>query len=432
MTHRDHHAGSPTSTKGDGGPGRPRQDYWHLYRQLEKTIREIEESSQTGSALSVILESLVNQYHESLGIEGGRIYRREAGAYVLETMVGRCQRDDTDAGAGPGYKIPVTYPVIRDLRERRILITDRSNPDFDPAIEGPLHVDTFAAITVGPDDNWIISFTLAPHADRQSVLFSLNTVRHVINGKLRSISTETDIAQVRAIQSNLFPRKVPEFESYDIFGRSQPTETVGGDVFSFIRLSHSTLGILVADSSGHGLPAALQARDVVMGMRMGLADDFKIVRTVEKLNRVFHETSLSSKFVSLFYGEVERNGNFIYCNAGHVPTLHYHGGEFTQLRKGGPVLGPSPDVRYARGYVLMKRDDLLVFYTDGITEANDPEENEFGLERLKQVVVDHRDKPARQIVEAIFTAVSAFAPDDPLRDDRTVVVAKRLSDPDVT
>jgi sigma-B regulation protein RsbU (phosphoserine phosphatase) len=410
--------------------GRPRQDYWSLYRQLEKTIREIEESSQTGAALSVFLESLVNQYHDSLGIEGGRIYRRESGDYVLDTMVGRCRQND--AGAGPGYRIPASYPVIRDLRDRHILISDHSNPDFDPAIEGPLHVDTFAAITVGPEDAWIISFTLAPDADRQSVLFALNTVRHVINGKLRIIGSETDIAQVRAIQSNLFPRKVPEFEGYDIYGRSQPTETVGGDVFSFIRLSHSALGILVADSSGHGLPAALQARDVVTGMRMGLADEFKMVRTVEKLNRVFHETSLSSKFVSLFYGEVERNGNFIYCNAGHVPTLHLHAGEFTLLRKGGPVLGPSADVRYARGYVLMNRDDLLVFYTDGITEANDPQENEFGLERLKQVIVDHQQEPARKIVEAVFAAVNTFAPDDPLRDDRTVVVAKRLTDPDVT
>jgi sigma-B regulation protein RsbU (phosphoserine phosphatase) len=115
-----------------------------------------------------------------------------------------------------------------------------------------------------------------------------------------------------------------------------------------------------------------------------------------------------------------------------VPTLHLHDGEFTRLRKGGPVLGPSPDVRYARGYVLMKRDDLLIFYTDGITEAHDPDENEFGLERLKQVVLDNRLEPARKIVEAVFAAVSEFAPDDPLRDDQTVVVAKRLADPDVT
>jgi len=411
------------------GPRR-KNDYWGLYRQLEKTIRQIEESSQSGNALSIFLESLVNQYHDTLGIAGGRIYHREAGYYELETMVGRCQ--EGTGGAGPGYRIPSSYPVIRDLRERRLLISDRSNPDFDPEIEGPLKVDTFAAIVVGPDDDWIISFTLDPDANRENVLYSLNTVRHVINGQLRRIDTETDIAHVRAIQSNLFPRKVPRLEGYDVFGRSKPIEAVGGDVFSFIPLAHTTLGILVADSSGHGLPAALQARDVVMGIRMGLADEFKIVHTVEKLNRVFHETSLSSKFVSLFYGEMEENGNFIYCNAGHVPTLHYHDDTFITLRKGGPVLGPSPDVRYARGYVLMQRDDILVFYTDGITEAHDNHEEEFGRERLMQVVRENRSRGARELVQLIFDAVERFAPDDPLQDDRTVVIAKRLTDPDVT
>jgi len=171
---------------------------------------------------------------------------------------------------------------------------------------------------------------------------------------------------------------------------------------------------------------------VVTGMRMGLADEFKIVRTVEKLNRVFHETSLSSKFVSLFYGEIERNGNFIYCNAGHVPTLHLHDDQFAVLRKGGPVLGPSPDVRYARGYVLMQKDDILVFYTDGITEAHDANEDEFGRERLMQAVKENRQAGARELVQIIFDAVEKFAPDDPLRDDQTVVIVKRLTHPDVT
>lgn len=407
-----------------------KKDYWGIYRQLERTIREIEESTETGNALRVFLESLVNQYTDSLGIIGGRIYQRDAGSYILETMVGQC--DQMPEGAGPGYRIPASYPLIRNLRERGVYLADHSDPDFDPKIEGPLQVDSFAAITCGPDDSWIISFTLDDDANQETVLYTLSTIRHVIQGKLRSIGAEMDIAQVQAIQSNLFPRTVPEASEYDIFGRSQPTEAVGGDVFSFIPLSHSALGILVADSSGHGLPAALQARDVVTGMRMGLADDFKMVRTVEKLNRVFHETSLSSKFVSLFYGEVERNGNFIYCNAGHVPALYLHGNEFKLLRKGGPVLGPSPDVRYARGYTLMHRDDILCFYTDGITEAHNSKEEEFGLERLKQVILENRDSDARTMVEAVFRAVARFAPDDPLQDDCTVVVAKRLTDPDVT
>jgi sigma-B regulation protein RsbU (phosphoserine phosphatase) len=407
---------------------RHRQDYWALYRQLEKTIRDIERTRDPGRALSVFLESLVDQYHELLGIQGGRIYRREQGGYVLVTSVGQTA---SGSSASSGYRIPASYPLLLDLRERGLLIADRSHPHFDPAIEGPLAVETFAAITVGPEDSWIISFTLTPDANREHVLYSLNTVRHAIIGKLRRLDVEGELLRVQEIQRSLFPREMPDFPGFDIYGHSQPIEAVGGDVFSFIPLSQDMLGVLVADSSGHGLSAALQARDVVTGMRMGLEKDLKIVRVLEKLNRVIHQTSLSSKFVSLFYGELERNGNFIYCNAGHAPTFHYRRGRFTPLAKGGPILGPSPDARYARGYILMEKDDILVLYSDGITEAHDPDECEFGVDRLKAVVSEHGDRSAREITEALFDAVARFAPDDPLRDDQTVVVVKCAADPEL-
>ena len=92
--------------------------------------------------------------------------------------------------------------------------------------------------------------------------------------------------------------------------------------------------LAIADASGHGLPAALLARDVITGLRMGMADDLKIIKAVERLNRVIHRSALSSKFVSLFYGEVEPNGNFLYCNAGHNPPLLRRPGSFQQLTQG--------------------------------------------------------------------------------------------------
>ncbi len=406
-----------------GEAARPQQsDYWTLYRTLEKTIREIQETRDTARALTVFLESLVKHYTGSLKITGGRLYRREKNHYVLLTSVG---------GPGtPGYRIPASYPVIAELRERGLLIVDRTDPRFDPDIEGPLQVDAFAAITVGARDKWIISFTLAPDANLDHVVYSLSTVRHAIIGKLRQLDVEGEMLRVQEIQSSLFPRTMPRFDGYDIHGRSRPIEAVGGDVFNFISLSRTMLGVLVADSSGHGLSAALQARDVVTGMRMGLEEDLKIVRVVEKLNRVIHETSLSSKFVSLFYGELERNGNFIYCNAGHVPALVLQGSGFVSLTKGGPVLGPSPEARYERGYITLEKGDILVLYSDGITEAHDRADLEFGVDRLKEVIRAESRGTAREITDAIFAAVSRFAPDDPLRDDQTVVVARRITDPD--
>ena len=405
-------------------PAGPTRDYWSLYRKLEKTIREFESTGDPARLLATFLGALVTQYRVPLGIVGGRLYQREDSDYVLATTAG----DSAEGtGAAPaGYRIPGTYAVIEKLRERGLVILDRDDPLFDPSIEGPLHVSTFAAITVGEDDAWIVSFSLAPDAHREHVLYALNTIRHVINWKLRQFDVEGEILRVQEIQRSLFPRTVPEFPGYDLWGRAEPCDAVGGDVFDFIPIGRRILGVLIADSSGHGLAAALHARDVVTGMRMGIEEDLKVVRVIEKLNRVIHRTSLSSKFVSLFYGELEQNGSFIYCNAGHVPTLRYRHGSFRLLGKGGPVLGPSPDASFERGFVSTRPGDLLVFYTDGIVEAHDAGGEEFGLRRLKQVIRAYHAAGARELVDAVFEAVERFAPDDPLQDDRTVVVVRRL------
>ena len=205
-------------------------------------------------------------------------------------------------------------------------------------------------------------------------------------------------------------------------------EEVGGDFFDYIPLTKKILGLAIADVSGHGLPAALQVRDIYMGLRMGLARDFKIVRTVERMNHIIHQSTLTSRFVSMFYGELELNGVFIYVNAGHPPPFHIAAdGTVRYLEEGGPVLGPLPDATYERGFVIMKPGDMLVFYTDGICETQGRDENgrllgEYGVERLLEVAREHQGETAREVVDAIFASVEAFSRNAPPDDDRTVMV----------
>jgi sigma-B regulation protein RsbU (phosphoserine phosphatase) len=171
-----------------------------------------------------------------------------------------------------------------------------------------------------------------------------------------------------------------------------------------------------------------------MGLRMGLARDFKIVRTVERMNRIIHRSTLTSRFVSMFYGELELNGVFIYVNAGHPAPFHLSAdGTMRFMEEGGPVLGPLAEATYERGFVVMKPGDLLVFYTDGIVEAAGRESaaaadaepatpEEYGCDRLLATARENRTKPARAVVEAIFESVEAFTGGAPPEDDRTVVV----------
>jgi sigma-B regulation protein RsbU (phosphoserine phosphatase) len=235
--------------------------------------------------------------------------------------------------------------------------------------------------------------------------------------------------EARQIQMSILPRRAPRRGEFDIAGYTVPAEIVGGDFFDFIPVTERIHGIAIADASGHGLPAALQVRDVYTGLRMGVARDFKIVRTVERLNRIINQSRMTTKFVSLFYGEIEEEGNFIYVNAGHPPPLHFHPKGVTTLKQTGMVLGPSATASYSRGFLSLEPGDALLLYTDGMTEASDPKGREYGVERLKKAFLALRGKPADEIVRALVKKVGEYVGARDPEDDRTVVVVKRIAPP---
>jgi sigma-B regulation protein RsbU (phosphoserine phosphatase) len=215
------------------------------------------------------------------------------------------------------------------------------------------------------------------------------------------------------------------FGDYDIFAASIPAEEVGGDLYDFIRVSQRSLGIAVADASGHGLPAALQARDAIIGLRMGVEENLRISATLEKLNRVVNHSALASKFISLFYAELESAGTVVYCNAGHNAPLLWDGTAFRELARGGMILGPHPTSQYERGYETIEEGSILVAYTDGIVEAVNPSDEAFGMDRLRAVVRERAWTSARELVEAVFARVREHAGGDTRDDDQTVVAVLR-------
>jgi sigma-B regulation protein RsbU (phosphoserine phosphatase) len=304
------------------------------------------------------------------------------------------------------------------------VVLDLTAPGVDPEFERKLGVDRFAAIAVG-DDQYILSFSVDPLAQIEDLMASLGIIRHAVDQKLRQERFVSVLNEARQIQMSILPRRSPRRGEFEIAGFTVPAEIVGGDFFDFIPVTERIHGIAIADASGHGLPAALQVRDVYTGLRMGVARDFKIVRTVERLNRIIHQSRMSTKFVSLFYGEIEEEGNFIYVNAGHPPPFHFHAKGVTALKQTGMVLGPSATASYSRGFLALAPGDTLLLYTDGMTEAVDPKGREFGVERLKKAFLALKEKPADDIVRALIEKVGEHSR-GPADDDRTVVVVKRV------
>jgi serine phosphatase RsbU (regulator of sigma subunit) len=398
--------------------------YRGLMKKVEQVVAAIDRDEDVSTTIHSLLEIIIEKFQDELGIFGGRLYERRGGYYVLQRTFG-------DAKEVPqGLKVPVSYPPIQLLLENGAVYMDIEDPNVDRNLENLLGVQRFAAIEVG-NEEYILAFNVAPGHDRDDILFSLGILRHSVNQKIRRDRMESIFVEARKIQASILPRRVPEYGQFDIFGRSDPMEEVGGDFFDYIPVTEKILGLAIADVSGHGLPAALQVRDIYMGLRMGLARDFKIVRTVERMNKIIHKSTLTSRFVSMFYGELELNGVFIYVNAGHPPPFHISAnGSVSYLEEGGPVLGPLPDATYERGFVIMKPGDMLVFYTDGIIEAQGRDDGgrllgEFGMERLLEVARERQGEKAREVVEAIFASVESFSGSCPPEDDRTVMVVSQ-------
>ena len=397
-------------------------DWADLMGEVEVLVATIEDAEGRTATLHNAVEAIIAKFRDQLGIYGGRIYRRQGDQFVLLGVFGEARP------APEGLVLPEAYEPIQAILEKGTMVMEADDPSVDRDVEDFLGVQRFAAIEVG-DQDYILAFDVEPGRDGTVLLYSLGIVRSSINMRLRQERVEDVLREARKIQASIFPRRPPRFPGFDIFGRSQPMEIVGGDYFNFIEMSGTFLGVAIADVSGHGLPAALLVRDIHTGLRMGLAKEFKITYTLERLNEIIHRSRLTSRFVSMFYGEIEPRGTLTYVNAGHPPPVFISaGGGECRMLSGGAVLGPLASVSYHRGFATFQRDDLCVLFTDGIVEAT-PEggdaSDEFGVDRIVSIAAQHRESSSQAIVEAIFRGVEEYCGTTRLNDDRTVVVLKR-------
>ncbi len=395
-----------------------------LYRHLRHIILSLPKFKDNESLIHFLLKNLVDASRKHKGhILGGRAYVRNNGVYKLFSKYGE---------AGPvqlGYEVPLTYRPIQKAIEQGWVFVRESDPDFDPSIEAPIGASAFAAIALGQHNEYLLSFSLSPSTDEDEMIYALVSIRQVAEMVARERAMSSFIREANEIQTSLLPKEPPRNYPYDIAFRSRPALFIGGDIYDFIPISDTILGICIGDATGHGFPAALQARDVIIGLRMGAEENLKIIRTIEKLHRVVSQSSLTSRFISVFYGEIEDNGNLVFVNAGHIPPiiLRAKTGQPIILPTLGPAIGLPVEGRFHRAFERLDPGDILVMYTDGITDARNPEGEEFGIERLIEIIQKHKDKNAQEIVDIFFKKLDEFKGLTPQEDDQTLVIVKRLN-----
>jgi sigma-B regulation protein RsbU (phosphoserine phosphatase) len=239
----------------------------------------------------------------------------------------------------------------------------------------------------------------------------------------REAAEQRELTEARQIQQRLLPQDVPQIDGWALAASWTPACGVGGDCYDVLAFEKSCLAISIADVVGKGIPAALLMSNLQAAVRAFASETLPPEALCERVNRILCGNIADGRFISFVYCRLEpTTGTVTYCNAGHCqPLLIRRDGTFERLDRGGPVLGVIPEALYEPGEVTLGSGDRLVFYTDGISEARNARDEEFGEARLVDVAVEHRHEAAHDIQAALAAAVTAFTGGS-FQDDTTLLV----------
>lgn len=284
--------------------------------------------------------------------------------------------------------------------------------------------DLISAINEGQVDRYVTK-PWDPFSLRQSVLRELEL------GKLKrenAVLTE-QIRIAKEVQSMLFPQLLPQVPNLEYCGYCRPAREIGGDYYDFLQMEPSRLWLTVGDISGKGISAALLMANLqgLFRSHAGLYGD-SVEQLVTEVNRFLHETTGATKFASLFCGLFDATTRSMhYVNAGHCAPMLIRSGEngldFQDLAPTGTIVGMFPDITFENRTITMRPGDLLLIYTDGVTEAFDDSSHLFGEERLREVLSQNFGSPVDKLSETILRKVLEFS-GGVQHDDLTVVAAR--------
>ena len=296
------------------------------------------------------------------------------------------------------------------------------------------------------EDSGLTAFyqhTLIPHwnlAERLTVLVVIVTIVNALKGALEDeYAAERQVAQKEleiacAVQTRLLPSQTLDYRGLDFGFFYQPAREVGGDYYDFIPFSQTQMGLAVSDVCGKGLSSALLVASLQGLVRTNLAvRQGQIVRFVAELNHSVYKLTASDRYATLFFAVVDvADQTLRYVNAGHNPPLLFrndtspaHGPRTTEsLECGGPPVGIFAQSQYQCEQVLLRDGDVLVAYTDGVVEALNPQQEEFGKDRLSDIIRPSLSCGATEISKRIAERLQAFVAESPQWDDITLVVMK--------
>lgn len=312
-------------------------------------------------------------------------------------------------------------------------------------LEGDNNPDSFLCTVIKTDEAMYGALCIGRRAGRENFTAGDLKLAQVVasqaaialeNGLLHRKRLEEEQAMIRlqeefrlarSIQNNLLPKVTPTPPGYDIAGYTLPARSVGGDYYDFIKRGNGHVALCLGDVSGKGMPAALLMAHLQAAIRGQTLMKASPAECLARSNILLYESTDSDRFATCFYGVLDTTKHCLrYSNAGHDrPILFSASGESETLDSSGLVLGILPDSDYVESSISIEPGDFLLVYSDGIIDAADSEEHEFGLARLTELVRETHDATAKDLLNRILQAVNSHAAGAPQTDDMTLVVIRR-------
>lgn len=249
---------------------------------------------------------------------------------------------------------------------------------------------------------------------------------HFSEKELRQLESELELSQI--VQRSLLPQRIPSISGFDIAAFSRPAQIVSGDYFDFLQFKDGTHGLVVADVSGHGVSAGMVMTSLQMAFKTLTPENSSPSTVLERINHIYLHNATFSTFVTIFFASLDPKTKVLsYANAGHNPPLVYRPGtnEMIWLKPTGAAVGLLEHFNVRPASFQLITGDILLLYTDGVTEAYDPQGNEqFGFDRLANVIQSNIDLSAEGLTNKIRETLTDYTQGALLEDDVTLVVSK--------
>ena len=407
----------------------------------QKKLHRLVESIASGKFKNEeeMLITTINEIvgNEAIDITGGRIWKlnTQTETYQLLYQTGKIGKIDIT------FQIDIhRYPLLDLIAKERTILGKETISALRKK-----GIFKYSASGVGGrkkiKEKFYYDYLLAlnSHKIDEDFRINLNIIATAITSQIKQRRSadsvnylKADIDKARQLQKSILPEHEFKFHDYDLYGLTNPADIVGGDFFDYLEHGEEQdrLGVTIGDAASKGDGAAAEAMYIAGALRMASVFEIKIDALMRRLNQLVNRIFEDDKFASLFYGELSthNSGLFLYANAGHNPPIFIKAKteEAEFLQPTGPVLGPAPNAKYHIESINFSKGDVLLLYSDGITESANNNFEPYGDEKLLSKLKSLVKLAPKEIALGILDDVIKFSKNGKYSDDMTLVVIKKI------